>query len=134
LKLFFFSDRRLPDASKRSERERKQIAVEVSRSLKWAGMMKSEEEKKYFGPKAKNREKMINRVHKGVPDSVRGRLWYILLEVDKLKREQRGVYEKMRELARRVSPDIRQIDLVSLVNPFLSQPIIIFKRNHSNTT
>ena len=75
--------------------------------------MKSEEEKKYFGPKAKNREKMINRVHKGVPDSVRGRLWYILLEVDKLKREQRGVYEKMRELARRVSPDIRQIDLVN---------------------
>jgi len=75
--------------------------------------MKTEEEKKYFGPKAKNREKMINRVHKGVPDSVRGRLWYILLEVDKLKREQRGVYEKMRELARRVSPDIRQIDLVN---------------------
>ena len=51
-------------------------------------MMKAGEEKKYFGPNAKYREKMINRVHKGVPDSVRGHLWYILLEVDRLKREQ----------------------------------------------
>ncbi len=109
-----FSDQRLPDSSKRSERERKQIIIENSRSLKWAGMMKPEEEKKYFGPKAKNREKMINRVHKGVPDAVRGRLWYILLEVDRLKREQKGVYENMRELARRFSPDIRQIDLVNI--------------------
>ena len=50
--------------------------------------MKAGEEKKYFGPNAKYREKMINRVHKGVPDSVRGHLWYILLEVDRLKREQ----------------------------------------------
>lgn len=110
-----FSDQRLPDSSKRSERERKQIIIENSRSLKWAGMMKPEEEKKYFGPKAKNREKMINRVHKGVPDAVRGRLWYILLEVDRLKREQKGVYENMRELARRFSPDIRQIDLVNIL-------------------
>jgi hypothetical protein len=34
--------------------------------------------------------------------------------VDRLKREQKGVYENMRELARRFSPDIRQIDLVSI--------------------
>ena len=114
MSLFYFSDQRLPDSSKRSERERKQIVVENSRSLKWAGMMKPEEEKKYFGQKAKNREKMINRVHKGVPDAVRGRLWYILLEVDRLKREQKGVYENMKELARRFSPDIRQIDLVKI--------------------
>lgn len=48
------SDRRLPDAGKRSEREKRQITVEVSRSLKWASMMKTqEEEKKYFGPKVR---------------------------------------------------------------------------------
>ena len=37
---------------------------------------------------AKYREKMINRVHKGVPDSVRGRFWYILLDLDNIKRQQ----------------------------------------------
>jgi hypothetical protein len=31
---------------------------------------------------------MNSRIHKGVPDSVRGRLWYILLDIDRLKRQQ----------------------------------------------
>ena len=35
---------------------------------------------------------MINRVYKGVPDSVRGRVWYILLEIEKIKAEQKGTY------------------------------------------
>ena len=69
------------------------------------------EEKRFFEPRARYREKMINRVYKGVPDSVRGKVWYILLEVDKIKKEQVGTYAKMRDLARRYSPDIRQIDL-----------------------
>jgi len=72
-------------------------------------------EVKYFAPRAKEREKMINRIYKGVPDSVRGRLWYILLEIEQIKREKKGVYEQMKELARKSSPDIRQIDLVSLL-------------------
>ena len=50
------------------------------------------EEKKYFGHKAKNREKMINRVYKGIPDSVRGKVWYILLDIDRIKKEQEGTY------------------------------------------
>ena len=52
-----------------------------------------DEEKKYFGPKAKYREKMINRVYKGVPDRVRGRVWSLLLGVDKVKKEQKGTYQ-----------------------------------------
>ena len=87
-------------------------------------MKGSEEEKKYFGLKGKNREKMINRVYKGVPESVRGRLWYIILEVDLKKREQRGVYEKMKDLARKFSPDIRQIDLVRLLRHFFIYVIL----------
>jgi hypothetical protein len=63
----------------------------VARGLKWVEMIK--EEKKYFEPRAKNREKMINRVYKGVPDSVRGTVWYILLEIDKIKKEQKGTYQ-----------------------------------------
>jgi len=62
----------------------------VARSLKWAEMIK--EETKFFGVGAKHREKMINRVYKGVPDSVRGKVWYILLDVDRIKKEQRGTY------------------------------------------
>ena len=84
------SDQRLPDRG-RSEREQRQIKHEVSRSLKWAEMIK--EEKKFFGHKAKNREKMINRVYKGIPDSVRGKVWYILLDIDRIKKEQEGMYK-----------------------------------------
>ena len=110
----FFSDQRLPEVTKRSERERKQIEVEVSRSKKWAEMMDLNDPKKlrkYFEPQAKYREKMINRIYKGVPDSVRGRLWYILLDIKELKETQEGVYERMKEVARRHSPDIRQVTL-----------------------
>ena len=46
---YFFSDDRLPDTKLRTERERKQIQVEVSRAQKWAEMIN--EEKKYFGTK-----------------------------------------------------------------------------------
>ena len=86
---FSFSDQRLPDRG-RSERESRQIKQEVARSLKWAEMIK--EERKYFGPGAKHREKMINRVYKGVPDSVRGRVWYLLLDIERIKKEQTGTY------------------------------------------
>ena len=44
-----FSDERLPDSKSRSERERKQIQVEVSRAQKWAEMINTENVKKYFG-------------------------------------------------------------------------------------
>ena len=65
--------------------------------------------RKYFEPHAKHREKMINRIYKGVPDMVRGRLWYILLDINELKEQQHGIYAKMRAVARRHSPDIRQV-------------------------
>ena len=64
---------------------------------------------KFFEPQAKYREKMITRIYKGVPDMVRGRLWYILLDIEKIKEEQSGIYAKMRDIARRHSPDIRQV-------------------------
>ena len=50
-------------------------------------------EPKYFGREAKYREKMINRVYKGVPDRVRGKLWYILLDIDIMKKSQPGIYQ-----------------------------------------
>jgi len=57
------------------------------------------------------RDKMVSRVYKGIPDSMRGFAWKLLLDIDRKKEEQRGRYKEMRSLARRFSPDIRQIDL-----------------------
>ena len=107
-----FSDKRLPDVNKRSERERKQVEVERSRSKKWMDMMNPNDPKsvrKYFEPNAKYREKMINRIYKGVPESVRGLLWYILLDIGELKEQHAGMYSRMKDIARRHSPDIRQV-------------------------
>ncbi|TRY74082.1 hypothetical protein TCAL_01582 [Tigriopus californicus] len=104
----FIHDQRLPDRG-RSEKEQKQLKLERERSLKWVHMLNDEH--KFFGIKAKHREKMINRIYKGIPDSVRGRVWCIILEIEKYKKEQKGVYQAMKNLARQHSPDIRQIDL-----------------------
>ncbi len=55
-------------------------------------------------------EKILNGFFvKGVPDSVRGQLWAILLSVGQLREEQPKVYEKMKHIARLHSPDIRQV-------------------------
>jgi len=105
----FIHDQRLPDVGKRNEIEKKQLQVERNRSMKWVEMMKKSQH--FFDPAAKHREKMINRIYKGVPDSVRGQLWAILLSVGQLREEQPKVYEKMKHIARLHSPDIRQIDL-----------------------
>ena len=75
--------------------------------MKWADMMKKS--KNFFDSNAKHREKMINRIYKGVPDSVRGPLWAILLGVAELREQQPKVYEKMKRIARKHSPDIRQV-------------------------
>ena len=45
----------------------------------------------------------------GVPNSMRGMLWKILLEVDTRKAENEGVYERMREYALLRSSHIRQV-------------------------
>ena len=90
--LFFSSDQRLPDRG-RSEREQKQIKQEVARSQKWAEMIREQNQFKFFGKNAKYREKMINRVYKGVPHSVRGEFWYILLDIKRIKKEQVGKYQ-----------------------------------------
>nr|XP_025735017.1 USP6 N-terminal-like protein isoform X1 [Callorhinus ursinus]XP_025735018.1 USP6 N-terminal-like protein isoform X1 [Callorhinus ursinus] len=42
---------------------------------------------------------------------VRGQLWALLLDTEKVKSTKRGVYEKMTEQAQLFSRDIRQIDL-----------------------
>ena len=105
----FITDMRLPDADYRSEKQQKQLEKEMSRLPKWLKMEK--EKKKWFPRGSKNHEKMVERVWKGVPERLRGPCWSILLDLDRIKQEQVGKYEEMKELARKYSPDIRQIDL-----------------------
>lgn len=81
----------MPESGGRSEKEMKQLKQERDRTLKWAEMLR--DEKKFFGPKAKYREKMINRIYKGIPDSVRGRVWSIILDIEKTKIEHKGTYQ-----------------------------------------
>ncbi len=86
----YCSDQRLPDRG-RGEREERQLKQERLRSQKWAEMLR--DSKKYFGYGAKHRDKMVSRVYKGIPDSVRGGAWHILLDIDRIKKEQPGKYK-----------------------------------------
>ena len=36
---------------------------------------------------------MVSRVYKGIPDSMRGAAWKLLLDIDRKKEEQRGRYK-----------------------------------------
>jgi len=105
----FIQDKRLPAAQDRTEREQKQLDKEMSRVDKWLRMDK--ERNKWFPPASKNHDRMVDRVWKGVPERFRGRLWSILLDLDRIKLEQQGKYQEMKDIARKFSPDIRQIDL-----------------------
>uniref|UniRef100_A0A8C6YMX0 Rab-GAP TBC domain-containing protein n=1 Tax=Nothoprocta perdicaria TaxID=30464 RepID=A0A8C6YMX0_NOTPE len=71
---------------------------------KWLKMLKK------WG-KYRNSEKMHRRVYKGIPLQVRGQVWSLLLDVEKMKKENEGKYEKMKEQAKSFSSEIKQIDL-----------------------
>ncbi|XP_067915587.1 USP6 N-terminal-like protein isoform X2 [Heterodontus francisci] len=89
----------MPDAV---EERLKQI--EIERTGKWLKMLKSWD-------KYKNGEKVVRRIYKGIPLQLRGEVWSLLLEIQKVKLEKKDLYEKLKIRARTISPDIRQIDL-----------------------
>lgn len=64
-----------------------------------------------YATQSKINDKLVNRVFKGIPNSMRPTAWYKLLDIDAQKKAQSGVYEKMKNLARKYSLDLRQIDL-----------------------
>lgn len=98
----FIHDQHLPSVP--DAVEAKQNAVELERTKKWVKMTKNWD--KYYPG-----EKMVRRVYKGIPDSLRGEVWGRILNLNKIKNEQEGVYMKMRNRARSKSTSIRQIDL-----------------------
>ncbi|KAG1926804.1 USP6 N-terminal-like protein, partial [Pimephales promelas] len=84
--------------------EEKQKHVEIERVQKWLKMLKNWN--KYW-----NSDRMIKRVYKGIPLQLRGQAWALLLDVEKVKSDNAGKYETMKEQALLYSSEIKQIDL-----------------------
>lgn len=84
--------------------EEKQKNVELERTTKWVKMTKNWD--KYFPG-----EKVTRRIYKGIPHALRGEIWSRLLHLERVKNEQKGIYDKMWDRAKKLSPDIKQIDL-----------------------
>ncbi|XP_040265996.1 USP6 N-terminal-like protein isoform X1 [Bufo bufo] len=97
----FLHEQELPS---RTAVEEKQKLQEIERVDKWLKMLKK-------WTKYRNSEKMFRRVYKGIPLQVRGQVWSLLLDVEVTKSVNEGKYEKMKELAKMYSMEIKQIDL-----------------------
>ncbi|XP_072290752.1 uncharacterized protein [Eucyclogobius newberryi] len=97
----FLHEKELPTPSALEEKQKQQ---EIERVEKWLKMVKNWD-------KYKNSEKLVKRVYKGVPLQLRGQAWAQLLDLEKLKQDNMGKYEKMKIQARNFSTEIKQIDL-----------------------
>ncbi|XP_068027029.1 USP6 N-terminal-like protein, partial [Melanerpes formicivorus] len=88
----------------RTALEEKHKQQEIERVDKWLKMLKK------WG-KYRSSDKMCRRVYKGIPLQVRGQVWALLLDVERMKKENEGKYEQMKEQAKSLSSEIKQIDL-----------------------
>ncbi|XP_064019182.1 USP6 N-terminal-like protein isoform X2 [Pogoniulus pusillus] len=85
----FLHEQELPT---RTALEEKQKQQEIERVDKWLKMLKK-------WSKYRN------------SDKVRGQVWALLLDVERMKKENEGKYEQMKEQAKSFSSEIKQIDL-----------------------
>ncbi|KAG7454609.1 hypothetical protein MATL_G00261570 [Megalops atlanticus] len=97
----FVHENELPVCNSVEEKHKQQ---EVERTTKWLKMLKSWD-------KYKNSDKLVRRIYKGIPLQLRGEVWGLLLDIPKIKAEKKDFYEKLKQRARCMSPDVRQIDL-----------------------
>uniref|UniRef100_A0A674DPS6 Si:dkeyp-19e1.3 n=1 Tax=Salmo trutta TaxID=8032 RepID=A0A674DPS6_SALTR len=97
----FLHEEELPTPSAIEEKQKHQ---EIERVEKWLKMVKKWD-------KYRNSDKMVKRVYKGIPLQLRGQAWALLLDIEKVKQENSGKYETMKEQARSFSTEIKQIDL-----------------------
>eukprot|EP00118_Oscarella_pearsei_P007335 m.35455 g.35455 ORF g.35455 m.35455 type:complete len:409 (+) comp32123_c0_seq2:190-1416(+) len=80
----------------------KYLQHEREREKKWGKMLTKWD-------KYESSDKLRKRIFKGVPSSLRPLAWQKILGLDKVKKPK--IYEAMKLKARKMSPDIRQIDL-----------------------
>ncbi|XP_054027957.1 USP6 N-terminal-like protein [Dryobates pubescens] len=100
-RLGFLHEQELPTRTALEEKHKQQ---ELERVDKWLKMLKK------WG-KYRSSDKMCRRVYKGIPLQVRGQVWALLLDVERMKKENEGKYEQMKEQAKSLSSEIKQIDL-----------------------
>ncbi|XP_063393903.1 USP6 N-terminal-like protein isoform X1 [Cydia fagiglandana] len=94
----FIHDERLPQKTAPQK-----INIEVEREKKWVKMLKN-----WDSPSTK--EKLHKRTYKGLPLSLRPRIWCKLLDINRIKAEKLGKYQEMLKLAKQWSTEVRQID------------------------
>nr|XP_046205804.1 USP6 N-terminal-like protein isoform X1 [Oncorhynchus gorbuscha] len=97
----FLHDKELPTPSAHEEKKNN---LEIERVEKWLKMVKKWD-------KYRISDRMVKRVYKGIPLQLRGQAWALMLDVEKVKNENEGKYERMKEQARIFSQEIKQIDL-----------------------
>ncbi|KAM9754109.1 uncharacterized protein ACNS7B_007192 [Menidia menidia] len=97
----FLHEEELPTPTALEEKQKQQ---EIERVEKWLKMVKKWD-------KYRNSEKLVKRVYKGIPLQFRGQAWALLLDIEKVKQDNEGKYEKMKQQARNYSTEIKQIDL-----------------------
>lgn len=97
----FLHEEELPTPSALEEKHKQQ---EIERVDKWVKMVKKWD-------KYRHSDKMAKRVYKGIPLQLRGQVWALLLDIEQVKQENPGKYEKMKQQARDFSTEIKQIDL-----------------------
>ncbi|KAG5270169.1 hypothetical protein AALO_G00189540 [Alosa alosa] len=97
----FLHEEELPTPSALEEKQKQQ---EVVRAQKWLKMVNKWD-------KYRNSDRMVRRVYKGIPQQLRGKVWSLLLDVEKVKNENAGKYESMCQQAKHFSAEIKQIDL-----------------------
>lgn len=97
----FLHEKELPTPSALEEKQKLQ---EIERVEKWLKMVKNWD-------KYKNSDKLVKRVYKGIPLQLRGQAWALLLNLEKIKQDNQGKYERMKTQARNFSTEIKQIDL-----------------------
>ncbi|XP_037978187.2 USP6 N-terminal-like protein isoform X4 [Plutella xylostella] len=94
----FIHDERLPQKTAPQK-----VNIEVEREKKWVKMLGT-----WDSPATQ--EKLHRRIYKGIPNSLRIKIWGKLLDVARLRAAHSGKYREMLTLARRWSTDVRQID------------------------
>lgn len=100
----FINDKRLPQ--KHDPHETRANDIEMERVKKWLKMINRKDLPFSAQPK------LHKRVYKGIPDSLRAKVWNKLLNLEKVMEDakNRNKYQEMLNLARTWSTEARQID------------------------
>lgn len=65
-----------------------EVQLELEREKKWLKMLRQ-----WDAVSSLRNDKIKRRIYKGVPNSVRGRLWSRMLRLDTVREEQQGKYQ-----------------------------------------